>query len=117
MKGAATTLSEMAQLASPVAVEVFPRVRSSSHRESSPWVRGPLWDGFWMQSALWLAPIVLWLAHGYADPEQSPLDLLYFALTALFWIGHRLCSTWMAYCTEAYRPTNAPIVVDMEVGC
>jgi len=57
-----------------------------------------------MQSALWLAPIVLWLAHGYADPEQSPLDLLYFALTALFWIGHRLCSTWMAYCTEAYRP-------------
>ena len=57
-----------------------------------------------MHSALWLAPIVLWLAHGYAEPERSPLDLLYFALTALFWIGHRLGSTWMAYCTEAYRP-------------
>jgi hypothetical protein len=94
----------MAQLASPVAVEVIPRVRSSSPREFSPWVRGPWWDGFWMQSALWLAPIVLWLASGYADPEQSPLDYLYFALTALFWIGHRLCSTWLAYCTEAYRP-------------
>jgi len=70
----------------------------------SPWVRGPVWDGFWMLSALWLAPIVLWLAHGYADPESSPLDLLYFGLTALFWLGHRFCSTYLAYCTEAYRP-------------
>jgi hypothetical protein len=57
-----------------------------------------------MLNALWLVPLVLWLAHGYADPESSPLDTLYFALTALFWIGHRLCSTWLAYCTEAYRP-------------
>jgi hypothetical protein len=57
-----------------------------------------------MMSALWLAPIVLWLAHGYSDPESSPLDSLYFGLTALFWIGHRLCSTYLAYCTEAYRP-------------
>jgi hypothetical protein len=57
-----------------------------------------------MLSALWLAPIVFWLAHGYSDPESSPLDLFYFALTALFWIGHRLCSTYLAYCTEAYRP-------------
>jgi len=57
-----------------------------------------------MLSALWLAPLALWLVHGHADPESSPLDLLYFGLTALFWIGHRLCSTWLAYCTEAYRP-------------
>ena len=70
----------------------------------SPWVRGPGWDGFWMLSALWLAPMILWLSHGYADPEESPLDLLYFGLTALFWIGHRLGSTYLAYCTEAYRP-------------
>jgi len=47
---------------------------------------------------------VLLLAHGYSDPESSPLDLLYFGLTALFWIGHRLSSTYLAYCTEAYRP-------------
>ena len=67
-------------------------------------MRGPLWDGFWILSALWLAPIVLWLAHGYSNPESSPLDLLYFGLTALFWIGHRLSSTYLAYCTEAYRP-------------
>ncbi len=57
-----------------------------------------------MLSALWLAPIVLLLAHGYSNPESSPLDLLYFGLTALFWIGHRLGSTYLAYCTEAYRP-------------
>jgi TonB family protein len=44
------------------------------------------------------------LAHGYSNPESSPLDLLYFGLTALFWIGHRLSSTYLAYCTEAYRP-------------
>ena len=73
-------------------------------KRSSAWVRGPVWDGFWMLSALWLAPIVLLLVHGYSNPESSPLDLLYFGLTALFWIGHRLSSTYLAYCTEAYRP-------------
>ena len=57
-----------------------------------------------MLSALWLAPLVLLLVHGYSDPESSPLNLLYFGLTALFWIGHRLSSTYLAYCTEAYRP-------------
>jgi len=70
----------------------------------SPWVRGPAWDGVWMLSALWLAPLALWFVRGHGEPESSPLDLLYFALTALFWIGHRLCSAWLAYCTEAYRP-------------
>jgi TonB family protein len=95
----------MAELSSPAAVleigAAAPWVRKWS---SLPWVRGPLWDGFWILSALWLAPIVLWLAHGYSNPESSPLDLLYFGLTALFWIGHRLSSTYLAYCTEAYRP-------------
>jgi hypothetical protein len=73
-------------------------------RPRSPWIRGPIWDGFWFMSALWLLPLVLWLAHGYSDPESSPLDLLYFGLTAFFWLGHRFCSTYLAYCTEAYRP-------------
>jgi hypothetical protein len=72
----------------------------------SPWVRGPGWDGLWMLSGLWLAPIVLWLSRGYSDPEESPLDWLYFGLTALFWIGHRLCSMYLAFCTEAYRPVR-----------
>ena len=94
----------MAALSSTGAVveiaDAAPRVSKSP----SPWVRGPVWDGFWILSALWLAPIILWLAHGYSNPESSPLDLLYFGLTALFWIGHRLSSTYLAYCTEAYRP-------------
>ena len=70
----------------------------------STWVRGPVWDGVWMLNALWLVPIALWLAQGYSRPEAGPLDVFYFGLTALFWIGHRLGSTWLAYCTEAYRP-------------
>lgn len=57
-----------------------------------------------MLGALWLAPIVLWLASGYPDPESSPLDVFYFGVTALFWLGHRFCSTYLAYGTEAYRP-------------
>ena len=71
---------------------------------SSPWVRGPVWDGVWMLNAVWLVPLALWLAHGYSDPGASPLAVLYFGLTALFWLGHRFGSTWLAYCTEAYRP-------------
>ncbi len=78
-------------------------MRSATERQST-WVRGPVWDGVWMLNALWLVPVALWLAHGYTDPEASPLDVFYFGLTALFWIGHRLGSTWLAYCTEAYRP-------------
>ena len=58
----------------------------------------------WILSALWLAPLALLLAAGRPDPESGPLDTLYFAITALFWIGHRLGSAWLAYATEAYRP-------------
>src|SRR5216110_2728249 len=94
----------MAELSSPAAVLEIGTAAPLVRKCSSPWVRGPVWDGFWMLSAIWLAPIVLLLVHGYSDPESSPLDLLYFGLTALFWIGHRLSSTYLAYCTEAYRP-------------
>jgi hypothetical protein len=92
-----STTSGAIEIAGVAADRALPQARS-------PWVRGPVWDGFWMLNALWLAPIVLWLASGYDEPESSPLDLLYFGLTALFWLGHRFCSTWLAYCTEAYRP-------------
>lgn len=94
----------MSELSSPAAVLEIGTAAPWVRKYSSLWVRGPIWDGFWMLSALWLAPIVLLLVHGYSDPESSPLDLLYFGLTALFWIGHRLSSTYLAYCTEAYRP-------------
>jgi hypothetical protein len=70
----------------------------------APWVRGLVWDSFWLQSALWLAPLAALLAYGYEDPGESPLDWLVFGLTALFWISHRFGSTWLAYATTAYRP-------------
>src|SRR5258705_5671466 len=94
----------MAELSSSAAVLEIGTAVAWVRKCSSLLVRGPGWDGFWMLSALWLAPIVLLLVHGYSDPESSPLDLLYFGLTALFWIGHRLSSSYLAYCTEAYRP-------------
>ena len=65
----------------------------------SLWVRGPAWDAVFLQSALWLLPLVLWLGR-----DARALDALIFALTALFWIGHRFTSAWLAYGTEAYRP-------------
>jgi hypothetical protein len=68
------------------------------------WVRNPAWDAFWLQSALWLAPLALLLAQGYDDPADGPLDLLVFLFTALFWISHRFASAWLAYATTAYRP-------------
>ncbi|MGE5208128.1 MAG: hypothetical protein ACM3KL_02230 [Alphaproteobacteria bacterium] len=85
-------------------VEIAEAERQWACISPSTWVRSPGWDGFWILSALWLAPVALLLAHGYSNPESSPLDLFYFGLTALFWIGHRLSSTYLAYCTEAYRP-------------
>ena len=80
------------------------RLRGRTSPLRSPWVRGPAWDGLWMLSALWLAPLIVWLFLEYSDAENSPLDQLYFGLTAMFWIGHRLSSSYLAYCTEAYRP-------------
>jgi len=68
-------------------VEIEPAVQSVP-KSASPWVRGPVWDGFWMLSALWLAPIVLWLVHGYSNPESSPLDLLYFGVQHVFGLLH-----------------------------
>jgi hypothetical protein len=68
-----------------------------------PWIRGPAWDLAWLLSALWLVPLVLILSAGPGDPVDGPLDALYFALTALFWLGHRVGSTWLAYFTTAYR--------------
>jgi hypothetical protein len=75
---------------------------SKTRTQRSPWVRGPAWDAVFILNAVWLAPLVLWLADGHADP--GPLDMFYFGMTALFWIGHRLASAWLAYGTEAYRP-------------
>src|SRR6476620_2964511 len=99
-----SVVARMAELSSPAAViEIGTAGQLVRKWSSLPWVQGPFWDGFWMLSALWLAPMGLLLAHGYSNPESSPLDLLYFGLTALFSIGRRLSSTYLAYCTEPYR--------------
>jgi hypothetical protein len=58
----------------------------------------------WLLSAIWLAPLVLVLSTRAEDPRDGPLDTLYFALTAFFWLNHRIGSTWLAYFTTAYRP-------------
>ena len=96
------TLAIPAAAARPAAAR--PAVAPAALARPSLWLRGPLWDALFMQNALWLVPVVLVLAAGQANPAAGPLDGLYFAITALFWIGHRLGSAWLAYATAAYRP-------------
>lgn len=69
-----------------------------------PWVRGPWWDGFWILNGLWLAPLLWWLARGHPTTFESPADHVFMVVTLLFWIGHRVGSSYLAYCTTAYRP-------------
>ena len=76
----------------------------AAQTSTQPWVRGPLWDGFWILNGLWLAPLLFFLADGASDPFQSPADNVYLVITLLFWIGHRIGSSYLAYCTTAYRP-------------
>src|SRR5206468_250752 len=54
----------MVERSSPAAVVEIAMATPRIRKCPSPWVRGPLWDGFWMLSAIWLAPIVLWLTIG-----------------------------------------------------
>src|SRR3982751_1245649 len=85
------------------------RPRIYSQRDSGAplppvWIKSPAWDGVWILSALWLVPLALALAGVQAGAGPGPLDSLDLVITALFWIGHRLGSAWLAYGTEAYRP-------------
>lgn len=75
----------------------------AAHARAQPWVRGPAWDGFWILNGLWLAPLLWWLAGDATDPFASPADNVYLVITLLFWIGHRIGSSYLAYCTTAYR--------------
>jgi hypothetical protein len=77
---------------------------ASSTTLARGWIRGPLWDGFWVLNGLWLAPLLWIVARGHEDPYASPADDFYLVLTLCFWIGHRLSSSYLAYCTTAYRP-------------
>ena len=71
------------------------------------WIKSPAWDLVWVLNPLWLAPLVLLLAHGHDDVRTSPVDGLFFALTVPLWFGHRVSSAWLAYATPAYRPLLA----------
>ena len=99
-----TPVAPSPALASAQGFTPAPLAVPPSKRASGPWLVNPVWDGTWMLGALWLVPLVLLLARGYRDPEKSPVDALYFGLTILFWISHRIGSTWLAYGTTAYRP-------------
>lgn len=67
------------------------------------WVRSPLWDAFWLQSGLWLAPLALVLSS-FAGTQPSGLaHNVYLVFSALFWIGHRFSSSWAAWLSTAYR--------------
>ena len=68
------------------------------------WIKSPGWDFLWILNPLWLAPLVLLLAHGHDDARASPVDGLFFAATVALWLGHRFSSAWLAYATPAYRP-------------
>jgi hypothetical protein len=71
------------------------------------WIKNPAWDFLWVLNALWLAPLVLFLAWGHDEVRASPVDGLFFALTVPLWLGHRFSSAWLAYATPAYRPLLA----------
>ena len=73
-------------------------------RARSAWIRSPAFDGFFLLSGLWLPALVLALWAGRPDPTTGPVGALYLGLTATLWIGHRLGSGYLAYCTESYRP-------------
>lgn len=60
------------------------------------WIRGPLWDGFFVLSPLWVAPLLV--------VSGDDAAAFYLALAIVFWIGHRVSSAYLAYCTSAYRP-------------
>ena len=84
--------------------EIFYEAPGSVKATSTRWIESPAWDLLWILNPLWLVPLVLLLARGYADARASLVDWLFFALTVPLWLGHRVSSAWLAYATPAYRP-------------
>jgi hypothetical protein len=70
----------------------------SDNLGTSVWLRGPLWDGFWLLSGLWLFPLVL--ALGVIPNGVAAFLLL---ATALLWLAHRFGTMYSAFCCPAYR--------------
>ena len=45
----------------------------AAQTSTQPWVRGPLWDGFWILNGLWLAPLLFFLADDLILIAQEAL--------------------------------------------
>jgi hypothetical protein len=63
---------------------------------SSPWIRSPTWDSFWIMSGFWIPTLFFFLPLGSAKP-------LVMVVTLLFWIGHRISSLYLGFCVGEYR--------------
>lgn len=62
---------------------------------TSPWVASLPWDSFWLLSGFWL-PLWVLIPVAWGEP-------LVWCVTLLFWIAHRLSSTYLAWCVSEYR--------------
>lgn len=64
----------------------------------SPWLRSPVWDGFWMLSGLWL------LVPALLSPVLPATDQWIIAVAMLvLWLPHRFATAFNAYCLPAYH--------------
>jgi len=65
---------------------------------TSPWLRSPVWDGFWILSGLWLLVPVL-LAPVLTSTNQWILVAAVYTL----WLPHRFATAFNAFCLPDYR--------------
>ena len=70
----------------------------TGNKSTNVWLRSPAWDGFWIQSGLWLLIPVL----GLADLPNAAQWLLIVAVL-LLWLPHRFATAYNAFCTPAYQ--------------
>jgi hypothetical protein len=74
-----------------------------------PWIRGPLWDGFWVLSGLPIGLALLALTgpwYDWPNPEHyqhSVILLLFFSLAALLETGHSLSPIALASSHNGFR--------------
>lgn len=54
-----------------------------------------------------MAPLAVLTSVGWDDAHDSPASIVYLLLSALFWIGHRFSSAWLAWLSTAYAPARA----------
>ena len=65
------------------------------------WVQSPLWDFFWLHSAVWLGLLI------FAFRNQPALEIFYMAGVFLLWISHRISSFYIAWGTRSYSSVRA----------